>query len=313
MSVLVTGGAGNIGAMVAAYFARKGDDVVVYDVAPAHEALSIAAPAECRQRIEIVQGDILDLPLLIRTARRRGVERIVHMAAAIASVVRANPALALRVNIEGTNNVFEAALAAGVPRVVWASSLAVFGPRSVGASGIVSNEGPFDPQGAYGASKLLNEKSAAHYATSEGLQLVGLRLPAVYGPVAKGSWIRWLPQAIEALLAGKPARVPLSERLGEFAYGDDIARAADLAFQAKLAGAVALTLAAEARRQNDVNDILAALFPAARFYNLGLADVWDEAPRRYDTQPAKTLLGWEPKIRLEDGIRSIVECLRARG
>jgi nucleoside-diphosphate-sugar epimerase len=310
MAILVTGGAGNVGAMIAAYFARKQEQVVVYDIVPAGEALAIVLAPEHLSRVEVVQGDILDLALLARTVRRHHVDRIVHAAAAIASVVRSNPALGLRVNIEGTNNVFEAALSGGVERVVWTSSLSIFGPRSPSA-GTVENDGPFDPAGAYGASKLLSEKAAEHYAKNDGLKSVALRLPAVYGPVARGSWIRWLPRLVKALLDGEPGVAPRSERIGEFLYGDDVARAVDLALGMEVQGALALTLPAYTRRQNDILDILGGLFPGAIIGTLELADVWQETPTRYDTRAARERLGWEPEISLEEGIRRIAECLRA--
>src|SRR5207244_7563835 len=90
------------------------------------------------------------------------------------------PLRTLRVNCEGTLNVFEAALAVGAGKVVWASSSAVFG-SAARREDRIDNDSFHAPQGLYGATKSFNEQLGAHYQRVYGLDNVGLRFPFVYG------------------------------------------------------------------------------------------------------------------------------------
>jgi nucleoside-diphosphate-sugar epimerase len=126
MNVLVTGGTGFLGAWVVRALRERGYAVTAFDFAPnrAHLEEVLGAPDD---DLRVLDGDVSDLPRLLRAVREAEAERIVHLAGLLGSGSDANPLRTLRVNCEGTLNVFEAALAAGVGKVVWASSSAVFG------------------------------------------------------------------------------------------------------------------------------------------------------------------------------------------
>jgi nucleoside-diphosphate-sugar epimerase len=310
MTCLITGGTGNVGALVAKRFVGQGEQVVAFDSAPSVEALELVLDDVQKRTVTIVHGDILDLPLLARTIRTHHVDRVVHLATAVTSVTETNPAHSQRVNVEGTNNVFEAVLMGGVKKVVFASSVSVFGQKSTSPDGIVANDAPYDPPNVYGATKALNELSARQYARVYGLDVMGLRFPSVYGPVAKGSWVRWIPELVERLVNGLPASAPRSSLVSPWCYVEDIARAIDLALAAPRSDTNVVTLSGEYKSIDYIVAALARSFPEATISAVDDPSI-QEIPR-FDPQPAKSILGWEYEVSIEQGIRSIVEYHRAQ-
>ena len=233
MACLITGGTGFIGALVAKKLVAQGETVIAYDLAASRSYLELVLTPHELEQVTIVHGDVLDLPLLIRSARYYHIDKIVHLAYMLARTTEQNPAHGCRVNVEGTNNVFETATIVGAPRVVWASSITVFGPKSVGSNGIVANDAAFAPVTIYGATKIVNEMTARRYARSQGLEPIGLRLPVVYGPEAKQGWAAFLSKLIENLAKGLPGTAPQSEGLIPWIYIEDVAQAVFLAIHAQ--------------------------------------------------------------------------------
>lgn len=313
MTCLITGGTGSVGTAVAALLAERGEAVVLYDLSPDRSALELMLKADALSHVDVVTGDILDREFLARTCQARGVDRIVHLAVAPNSVTTAHPHHAQRVNVEGTNTVFEVALAASVGRVVFASSFVVFGPKSADAQGVVGGDAPYDPRSVYAACKVLNEASARLYGSRYGLDVVGLRLPYVYGPVARTSAMRWIPDAIEALLRGRPAASPRGAMPGPMAYAEDIARAVLLALDApKPPAPPVVTLDGDYRSEDDVALCIAGHFPGGHLAALPSIRPGLTPSLRYDTSAARELLGWRWRISLEDGISRIVDHHRSR-
>jgi nucleoside-diphosphate-sugar epimerase len=309
MTCLITGGTGNVGALVAKRLVRQGERVIAFDAAPSLAAIELVIGQDELRNVSVVHGDILDLPLLARTLRTNRVDRIVHLATAVTSTTELNPAHSQRVNVEGTNNVFEAALMAGVSRVVFASSVSVFGPKSASTNGIVSNDAPYDPPNVYGATKALNEMSARQYSRLYGLETVGLRFPSVYGPVAKGSWVKWIPELIEGLVKGLPVSAPHSQQISPWCYVEDISRAVDLAFGVAKGEAHIVTLVGEYQTVDYLVETIQRAFSGSR---IGIVD--DPSIQilpRYDPVPAKALLGWEYETTVEQGIQQIIDYHKA--
>ena len=126
-SILITGGGGFLGAHLARALALKGERVVVYD------NFSAGLPAnllDISNRLEIVNGDILDLSYLLQTMLKTGVNRVIHTAAMVGYAICAEkPALAAKVNIEGTINLMDASRIVGVKRYLDVSSEETYGTR----------------------------------------------------------------------------------------------------------------------------------------------------------------------------------------
>ncbi len=176
--VLVTGGAGFIGSYLVGLLDRALGQVRVLDNFSTGKRTNIEENL-CSTDVEIMEGDIRDP----ETCRRacEGMDIVFHLAAYV-SVPGSmeHPELNNAINIDGTRNIFEAATAAGVRRIVYASSAAVYGddPESLK---IVSAERRYTSP--YGASKGACEDLAAEYAARyPDLVIVGLRYFNVYGP-----------------------------------------------------------------------------------------------------------------------------------
>ncbi len=161
MMYLVTGGTGFIGSRVVRDLVTRGDDVIAFDWAPSMEALeTVIAPEYIREHIKLVAGDVTDYPLLVRTLKENNVRKVIHLASLMYLDFNANPIRGIKVNCEGTANVFEAARLLGLDKVVWESSGSVFGPPQKYIEEYIPNDAPHYPQNLYGAAKSFNEKEA---------------------------------------------------------------------------------------------------------------------------------------------------------
>ena len=133
----------------------------------------------------------------------RGVDYVFHEASVLLLESMKKPQKAIDVNIQGTFNVFQAALKAGVKKVVWASSASVFGdPLRLP----VDEDHPFNNKTFYGATKIACEAIAMSLNFSQGLKHVGLRYYNVYGPRQgiRGAYAQILPRWCERIENGQP-------------------------------------------------------------------------------------------------------------
>ncbi len=173
MKILITGGAGFIGSHLAAALVQGGHQVRVLDnLSSGRRANLDGLP------VELVVGDIRDWETVRQAVT--GCDLIFHQAALV-SVPRSleEPRLNHDVNVTGTLHVFEAARQAGIRRVVYASSAAVYGDTpSLPAK---ESDQP-EPMSPYAVAKLMNEQVAAVYNQSYGTEFVGLRYFNVFGP-----------------------------------------------------------------------------------------------------------------------------------
>jgi UDP-glucose-4-epimerase GalE len=167
MRILVTGGAGYIGSVIAARLLARGDSVWVYDdLSRGHAA---AVPAG----VTLVEGDVCDAGRLADALKEGGCEAIVHMAA-LAEVGESveQPQRYHAVNVGGTAAVIEAARAAGVERLVFSSTAAVYGsPRRTP----IEESDPLAPSNPYGETKLAGERLLEQARSSGALAFTALR------------------------------------------------------------------------------------------------------------------------------------------
>ena len=188
MSVLVTGGTGFIGNRIIRKLLDRGEEVVCFDLAPPRANLE-----PYLERIKMYRGDITQLPHLLEAINTNGVHKIIHMAALLPPDTEERHSYAMQVNIGGTNNVFEAARWTGVERVVYASSIAVYGIQDTFGERPINEDDLNDPINVYGMTKSVNDFSAKRYIDRHGLDLVGMTgmiggllmsLPAIGQPVS---------------------------------------------------------------------------------------------------------------------------------
>ena len=172
-NVLITGGGGFIGLALAESIAARGDIAVAFDVAfPVNRTPS--------PRLQFVRGDVTDTAGVIAAVRKYDIHRIIHAAAIVGIAPSAEMATTvIRVNVEGSINVFEAARIHGVSRVIHMSSEEVYGEY---ATPIVDEGSPTFPQMPYGATKLATEHFSRAWRNMYGLEVINLRIACVYGP-----------------------------------------------------------------------------------------------------------------------------------
>jgi UDP-glucose 4-epimerase len=185
MRVLVTGGSGFIGRRAVAELTADGAEVRVVDLKPHPD------PA-----VETVVGDIAD-PAVLQQAFDGGFDSVVHLAA-VTSVLRSieQPELTYQTNIHGTHRVLEAAKAAGVSSLAFASTNAVTGPMEEPA---ITERARLRPMTPYGATKAAGEMMMSAYTAVYGVRCTALRLTNVYGlgMYAKDSIVARLMRAIQ--------------------------------------------------------------------------------------------------------------------
>lgn len=167
MNLLVTGGAGYIGSVVAARLVKAGHHVVVYDdLSRGHRR---AVPTEA----EFILGEISNRPGLEEALRKRGIEAVLHFAGLIeAGESMRAPEAYFRNNTTGSLVLLEAMLAAGVRKLVFSSTAALYGAPERQP---IQESDPLCPTNAYGESKLLVERILAWFHRIHGLRYASLR------------------------------------------------------------------------------------------------------------------------------------------
>jgi UDP-glucose 4-epimerase len=185
-TVLVTGASGFIGRHVCSRLLRARGAIVCVD----HRSIPGDAAG-------FVACDIADPQQFEEVVRANQVEIIVHLAAVLPSASQQDPAGATRVNIGGSLNVLEAARRSAVRRVVYASSISVYG--SDHGSRAVSENDPAAPNDLYGAAKRYSEVLGETYHRIFGFEFVALRVATVVGLGVKSTSSPWRTDIFEAL------------------------------------------------------------------------------------------------------------------
>jgi UDP-glucose 4-epimerase len=189
---LFFGGAGFIGRATCAALIERGMRPVVADT-----TVGTALP-----ELEAHECDITDLAQVRAVIEKVRPQAVYHLAALLATDTKADPVLATAVNIMGTQNVLDAAARAGVPRAVYASSIAVYGDQPQWGDHVV-NENDFGrPAFLYGWHKQLNEATAQSYEEQFGIRCVGLRISTVYGAGRKTGMSAPINSLIEGATTG---------------------------------------------------------------------------------------------------------------
>jgi UDP-glucose 4-epimerase len=309
MSYLVTGGTGFIGAHITRLLAQDGENVVLYDVSPRPEILNRLLTKEEMGRVALVQGDITDLPHLLRTIKEHHATKVVHMAGLLSMASSMNPSLAVKVNCDGTANVLEAARILELEKIVYASSNTVFGPPEKYGKGVVANDAPHYPSTVYGACKSFIERLADYYFTQYGVDSVGLRFGAVYGMGHREGAAAIVTEELMVKPAlGKPGKVPyVSDELINWLYVEDAARGTVMASRQARKKTGSFNIDGEICTMAAAVDYVKKLIPDADITFLtghtGFAG-------NYETTPIREEIGYKPQWPLTRGIEEVVNGVR---
>jgi nucleoside-diphosphate-sugar epimerase len=215
-SVLVTGGRGFIGRAVVKFLQRSGYRAMSLDVAP--HASSRADQSE-------VVCDLTDANQLQRVFESEAFDGIIHLAAILPTAAQREPMQATRVNIDGSLHLMEMARRFGVRRMVFGSSLSVYG--TCPAERVVSETDRAAPEDLYGAAKVYVERLGEAYRHSYGLEFVSLRIGRAVGAGAQSVSSAWRSQIFELVTTRRPTEIILpyvgSERV-LLVHADDVAK-----------------------------------------------------------------------------------------
>jgi UDP-glucose 4-epimerase len=320
-TVLVTGGAGFIGSHLVERLLDGGAAVRVLDNLSTGSLRNLQAaadrfrrPGDTAQvpvahegRLEVVIGDIRDREVVRKAAR--DVDTVFHLAALPGAYLARVSAVELQaVNVQGTLNVLEGAVAEGVARLIFASSASVYGTP---ASLPVSETFPLRPESLFAASKLAAEMSCRTYSTIHPLDVVALRYFTVYGPrqgnATDGALI---PELIPTLLERRAALPHDDATAEDLTYVDDVVEATCAA--AESATAVGQVINIGSGRMSSVLEILHLLHHLLKIAPAGGLRPSTALPSSHIQATitlAADLLGCAPRVSLAMGLARVVRAL----
>jgi len=308
MSYLITGGTGFIGAHIARQLIKDGEQVVTYDIDPNRKLLDYLIDKSKSDRVKVIQGDVTDLVSLIRTCQEYDIEKIIHLSALLVLAASTNPLMAVKVNCEGTLNIFETARILNLKRVIWASTMGIFGSPEKHEQEYVPNDAPHYPTSIYSASKSFNEVCAAHYFNAFGVDNIAIRYPSVYGEGQTRGFTGELARELFVNpVIGKPGKVPCMYEVNNWMYVEDAARVTIMASKSSKTKTRAFSVDGDIRTFAEVVNYVKTLVPGA---DITLIPVPPGLPNKFDTMPAREELGYRPEWKMEDGVKKVIEYIR---
>lgn len=260
---LITGGLGCIGAWVIHNLVTEGVHVTCFDLGRDQHRLALVSSREQLQSVLFIQGDIRDASAVTNAFTSTGATHVIHLAALQVPFCRADPSLGAAVNVQGTVNVFEAAKAAGVSQVVYASSVAIYGPRHMYAEELLPHDALPHPQNLYGVYKLANEGTARIFWLDDALPSVGLRPYTVYGPARDQGMTSTPTQAMLAAARGKAYHISYGGSNG-FQYADDVAKIFIMAARKPARGSEVLNIQGSVAHMSQLVAAIEAAEPESR-------------------------------------------------
>jgi UDP-glucose 4-epimerase len=305
--VLITGGAGLIGSHIADQLIRGGNpEIIVLDNFDRGRRENLAW-ATSHGRVQIVEGDIRDVALLRDVMR--GVDLVFHQAAIRITQCAEEPRMALEVMADGTFNVLEAAVNAGVKKVVAASSASVYGMAD--EFPITEKHHPYNNRTLYGAAKAFNEGLLRSFNDMYDLKYVALRYFNVYGPRMDiyGVYTEVLTRWMERISNGQaPLIFGDGTQTMDFVYVEDIARANILAARSDASDDVFnVASGVETSLSELVNSLLRVMGSDLKPEYGPARRVNPVARRLADISHARQQIGFQAEVTLEEGLSKLVD------
>ena len=325
--VFITGGAGFIGSLLAVTFIRSGYDVVAYDALRSfvHPHERGAYPQRLAYRLErvrnaemesnhgtqfkLIEGSICNSEHLTRSMQEAEPDIVIHLAAiSIADASQRYLEDALAINQTGTTNVLNAARHCGVQRFVYASSSMTYGDF---VHFPAAEDHPTVPLEVYGASKLCGEIYVRTYHEMFGLEYAIVRPCSVYGPSDTNQ--RIVQRFIECGMEGREIRLfDGGAQLLDFTWVEDTVEGFYLAATHPAAANETFNITSgTARTLRELAEIARIHFPDLQVINCESRDPVRRTRRgALDVDKARQMLGYEPRMTLDDGFARYVAFCR---
>jgi UDP-glucose 4-epimerase len=309
---LVTGGAGTIGSTIVDQLVEAGAaEVTVLDDLSRGSRENLANGL-ASGRVQLIEGDIRDRRLVTRLMAGTGL--VFHQAAIRITRCAAEPRLAVDVIANGTYEIIEAAVDAGVRKLVAASSASVYGLAEEFPT--PERHHPYNNDTIYGAAKVFNEGLLRSFHAMRGLNYVGLRYFNVYGPRMDtcGAYTEVLIRWMERIEAGQPPLI-LGDgtQTMDFVYTKDIARANLLAAASDVSDEVFNLGSGTETSLAELARMMVRIMGADLAPEFGLPRQVNPVSRRLaDVSRASERLGWKAEVSLEAGLHQLVAWWRAQ-
>ena len=313
-SILITGGAGFIGSNLCDYFLSKGHKVVCLDnfaTGHRHNLNDFITNIN----FTLIEGDIRNLADCQKSVQ--GVDYVLHQAA-LGSVPRSllDPITTNDVNVSGFLNMLVASRDAKIKRFVYAASSSTYGD----SEGLPKLEGVIGkPLSPYAITKYVNELYAEIFSRTYGLETIGLRYFNVFGRKQdpNGAYAAVIPKFVMQLMQLESPKINGDGNYSrDFTYIDNVIQMNELAMNTTNASAINTVYNTAYGDRNTLNNLVEYLKEYLSVYDSRIADVAVEyGPNRAGDIPhslasidkAKTLLGYNPKFSMQEGLREAVE------
>jgi UDP-glucose 4-epimerase len=292
MRVLVTGGAGFIGAYLVPVLLGRGYEVSVFDAAPPSKALA--------ERVDYMRGDLSspqDVYRAMMTCRPQGV---FHLGALLAGPCEENPQRGFAVNFGSTQVLLDASAALAVRKFFLVSSIAVFGRD---AREPVVDDAVKNPETVYGQTKLACEHLLQWYASRRGLDAGALRFTWVFGPGrTTGITALYSSLILDAVARGEPVTVPNPDERGDWLYVKDAVKAILALWDTRGLSRRIFNIAGGVHSIRDVVAIARKLRPDARVELAAGGATLSPYPVAYDDSAARRELGFRPDYSIDAAV-----------
>ncbi|HEX77172.1 MAG TPA: NAD-dependent epimerase/dehydratase family protein [Dehalococcoidia bacterium] len=307
---LITGGLGFIGCYLARQLLGRGEEVVLFDVAPGSKLIE-----DVKDRVKIVRGDLSNWVHVLDAVKNNHIDCIYHCGAILPPFSEESPSAAFMVNVAGTFHVLEAARLMGVESVLFPITIATYGP---GVPPEVNEDAPQLPPNMYGTTKVCGERLGEYYHRRFGVNFRAVRFPPIMGPGRKGA----APSAYSCYVIEEPA-------LGRpyTVYVDKEARIPLLYVEDAVHCLIALKNSHENRLKRRIYNIHGFSPTAQELANavrkhipeakigfdpdpatMAIINNW---PRRLDDARAREEWGWSPRYTLDEAVADFVAAVRA--
>lgn len=309
--ILVTGGCGLVGSTTIDLLLRDHapERIVILDNLNRGTLANVEAALK-DPRVTLVRGDIRD-PDTVHKATQ-GMDAVIHMATLRITACAAEPREALGVMCDGSFNVLEAAQAAGVKKVVAASSASIYGLADTFPTR--EDHHPYNNRTWYGASKIMLEGLLRSFNDMYGLPYVALRYFNVYGPRMDihGKYTEVLIRWMDRIAAGQPPLILGDGKTTmDFIYIEDVARSNILALTCDAGDEVFNVASGTETSLNQLADALLKVMGSKLRPEYGPERKVNPVSRRLaDTANAERRLGFRAEIGLEEGLSRLVDWWR---
>ena len=301
MRVAVTGGAGFIGSHVLDKLAAAGHMPIVLDL--------VQSPHHAQGTFETVIADVTDVGAVSNAVR--GCDAVIHLAA-VADVndVVADPVRAHAVNVGGTQAILEAAREAQVQRVVYGSTVWVYGGSP--AQGVIDETSPLAlPEHLYTATKIAGEMYALAYGQLYGVESTILRFGIPYGPRARPAAV--VPAFVGRALRGDPITIAGDGRqTRQFVYVEDLAEGVVAGLRPQAAGRTYNLVGVEETSVREIADAVCAIVAEVPIVHVPERPA-DVHLGSVSCTRAADELGWHARTFFVDGLRQYVDCVSSSG